>query len=82
VVLEIGCRVDRARVVVLVECALEGCLVVGRGAELLLLGIGVIEIVIVEILLLAPDPPCCESESTEQQCATNTSNNTTDDLLG
>lgn len=60
-VLEIGRRVDRG-LVVLVECALEGCLVVVcRSAEFLLLSVGIIKIVVVRILLFAPDPPCGES---------------------
>jgi len=83
VVLKIRCRIDWTRVVVLIECALERCLlVVGRSAELLLLSVGIVEIVVVEILLLAPNPPCGESESTKQECTAHTSDNTTDDLLG
>jgi len=58
---------------VLVECALEWRLVVVGGcAEFLWLNIWIVQIIVVKVLLLAPNPPCRVPKRTEQQCATNT----------
>lgn len=84
--LEVGSRVDRARVVVLVQCVLEGG-VAGRAGSLLArsgANSGTThEIILVAVLLVAllVHSPEDETEGTDQDGTTDTDNNTNDDLL-
>jgi len=52
------------------------------GTELVLVDIGVVEIIVVRILLLAPDTPGSVSQASEKQSTTNTTNHTTDCRFG
>lgn len=78
--LEVGCCVDRTRVVILVECGSEWLVICGT-AHLLRVGVRVIQIIVVIILLLAPDSPGSKAKSTDEKSTTNTSNDTTNNFL-
>ena len=51
-------------------------------AELILVDIWVVEIIVVRILLLAPDTPSSVSQASEKQSTTNTTDHTTNSRFG
>lgn len=88
--LEVRCSVDGARVVVLVQCALEGCaLGTGSGAGSLLTRTGanggaahqIIVFLVVLSAALLLDPPDHDSQDTDDDGTANADNDTDDDLL-
>lgn len=68
---------------ILVQSGLEwSVVVVSRAAELLVVGVGVVQVVIVKVLLLAPYSPGRVCQGGEDKRTTDSSNDTTDDGLG
>jgi len=81
--LEVGCGVDWSRRVILIQSPLKGRAVrSSRCAEFVLVEVGIIEIIVVQILLLAPDTPGSIGQSGKKQSTTDTTNDTTDCFLG
>lgn len=62
--LKVGCRVDRTWLVVLIQGRSErGGIGSGGSAGFVLIEVGVVEIIVVKVLLLAPDAPGSVSQS-------------------
>lgn len=64
--LEVRSSIDRARRVILIQSRSERSRIGGGTTELVLVIVGVIEIVVVEGLLLAPDSPRSVGKTSEQ----------------
>jgi len=69
---EVGRCIDRARIVVLIQCTGERGIICGITRSLFVF-VRVVQVIFVLVLLLAPYSPCHESESTNE-CCTNDSN--------
>ncbi len=68
---------------ILIQIPLKGRAVrSSRCAEFVLVEVGIIEIIVVQILLLAPDTPGSIGQSRKKQSTTDTTNHTTDCFLG
>jgi hypothetical protein len=84
--LEVGCRVDRTRVVVLVQSVLEGGVASRAGCLLTRTAANsgtAHEIILIAVLLVAllVDSPEDQTEGTDENGTTDTDHNTDDDLL-
>jgi len=64
--LEVGCGIDRARRVILIQCRSERSRIGSCTTKFVLVVVGVVEIVVVEVLLLAPDSPRRVGKTGEQ----------------
>jgi len=64
--LKVGGSIDRARLMILIQCRSERSRVGGGPTKFVLVGVGVVKIVVVEGLLLAPDSPGSVGEASEQ----------------
>lgn len=64
--LKVGCSIDRAGLMILIQCRSERSRVGGGATKFVLVVVGVIEIVVVEVLLLAPDSPDRVGQTSEQ----------------